>query len=139
MLTSESVVTGYVVEGSVTLLCQVQGYFNGQVTFMWKRGTNVLTNTPKYSTGYSQELVSSNNGFNLTAITLSLTIQNLNTGDEGNYTCVINGGQTEAYTISLVTSLQSRETTGTQGVVASPSSTTTTGVVKTVLNSNSGK
>ena len=136
MLTSESVMTGYVVEGSVTLHCQVQGYFSGEVYFTWKRGKNVLTNSPNYSTGYSQELLSSNRGFNLTAITISLTIQNLNTEDEGNYTCVINQ---EEYIIYLVTSLQPRDTTGTQGVIVSPSSTTTSGVVKTVLNSNSGK
>ena len=128
MLTSESVVTGYVVEGSVTLLCQVHGYFSGQVNFTWKRGANVLTNSPKYSTGYLQELLSSYSGFDLIAITLSLTIQNLNTGDEGNYTCMINNEQ-EEYIISLVTKLQSNETTGT----------TTSGIVKTLLNSNSGR
>ena len=132
MLTSLSVVTGYVVEGFVTLHCQVQGYFSGQVNFTWKRGTTVLTNSPKYSTGYSQELLS-----NLTAITLSLTILNLNSGDEGNYTCVIHNGQEEEEnTISLVTSLQSRETTGTQGVIAIASSTTMSEIVKT---SSSGK
>ena len=137
MLTSESVVTGYVVEGFVTLHCQVQGYLSGQVNSTWKRGTTVLTNSPKYSTGYSQELLSSNSGFNLTAITLSLTILNLNSGDVGNYTCVIHNGQEEEeYTISLVTSLQSRETTGTQGVIAIASSTTMSEIVKT---SNSGK
>ena len=134
MLTSDSVMTGYWVEGSVTLHCQVQGYFSGQVNFTWKRGASVLTNPSKYSTGYSQELLSSNSGFNLYTITISLTILNLNSGDEGNYTCVIHIGQEEEYTISLVTSLQSRETTGTQGVV-SPS-TTTSEIVKT---SNSGK
>ena len=136
MLTSESVVTGYVVEGSVTLHCQVQAYFSGQVNFTWKKGTNVLTNSPRYSTGYFQELLSSNSGFNLTTTTLSLTILNLNSGDEGNYTCVIHNGQEKEYTTSLVTSLQSRKTTGTQGAIASGSSTTTSQIVKT---SNSGK
>ena len=125
MLTSELVVTGYVVEGSVTLLCQVQGYFSGQVNVTWKRGVIVLTNSSKYSTGYSQELLSSNSGFDLIAITLSLTIQNLNSRDEGNYTCMINNGQ-EEYIISLVTILQSMETTGS-------------GIVKPLLNSNSGR
>ena len=109
MMTSKSVVTGYLAEGFVTLFCQVQGYFTGLVQTMWARGTTVLTNSSKYSTGYSEELLSSTSGFDLLTITLALTIKNLNTEDERNYTCIINDGQEEAFTITLLISPLPRE------------------------------
>ena len=89
---------------AITLECQFYGYVNGLVERMWTRGENALAVSDKYSMQYMEE-VRSENGVNYTIGNFYLTIQNLNSFDEGNYTCVIeNNDNKEVHTVFLSTS-----------------------------------
>ena len=87
----------------ITLECQFRGYVNGLVERMWTRGENALAVSDKYFMQYMEE-VRSENGVNYTIGNFYLTIQNLNSFDEGNYTCVIeNNNNFEIHQIYLST------------------------------------
>ena len=86
----------------ITLECQFCGYVNGLVERMWTRGENALAVSDKYSMQYMKEVPSSGNGMNYTIANFYLTIRNLNSIDEGNYTCFIeNNNNIETHTIFL--------------------------------------
>ena len=85
-----------------TLECQFRGYVNGLVECMWTRGENALAVSDKYSMQYMEEVPSSGNGTNYKIANFYLTILNLNSIDEGNYTCSIeNSNNIETHIIFL--------------------------------------
>ena len=85
----------------ITLECQFRGYVNGLVERMWTRGENALAVSDKYSMQYMEEVHSLGNGTNYTIANFNLTIQNIDSFDKGNYTCVIeNNNNIETYNFS---------------------------------------
>ena len=89
---------------AITLECQFRGYVNGLVERMWTRGENALPVSDKYSMQYVEDVLSLGNGTNYTIANFYLTIQTLNSFDEGNYTCVIeNNNNIETHAIFLST------------------------------------
>ena len=92
-------VTGYLGEGRVVLTCDVHGFLrstNLQIIWLGRDGSPINSNTPKYSIDISDSFRTAllPDGTSVPGLRSTLTINQLEVGDEGTYTCVVDGTST---------------------------------------------
>ena len=90
-------VTGYLGEGQVTLTCDVHGFLRSTNPPMWlgRDGSPINSNIPKYTidtSDSSRPAVLISNGNSVPGLRSTLIINQLRMGDEGTYTCMVEGG-----------------------------------------------
>ena len=92
-------VTGYLGEGQAMLTCEVHGFLRSTnpPTWLGRDGSPINSNTQKYTTDTSDSsrtAVLISNGKSVPGLWSTLTINQLEMGDEGTYTCMVEGGLT---------------------------------------------
>ena len=92
-------VTGYLGEGRVVLACDVHGLLrstNPSVMWLGRDGSPINSNTPKYTIDISDSSRTAllPDGTSVPGLRFTLTINQLEVGDEGTYTCVVDGTST---------------------------------------------
>ena len=91
-------VTGYLGEGRATLTCEVHGFLRSAnpPTWLGRDGSPINSNA-KYTIGISdlsRTAVLISNGSSVSGWRSTLTINQLEMGDEGPYTCMVDGNST---------------------------------------------
>ena len=91
-------VTGYLDEGQVMLTCEIHGFLRSTAPPMWLNNNSIPIDSSypmKYmvnlSTSTSQVHLLNSNGNIVPSLRSTLTIKQLEEGDEGQYTCMVEG------------------------------------------------
>ena len=92
-------VTGYLGKGRVVLICDVHGLLrstNPPIIWLGRDGSPINSNTPKYTIDISDSSRTAllPDGTSVPGLRSTLTINQLEVGDEGTYTCVVDGTST---------------------------------------------
>ena len=92
-------VTGYLGEGLAVLTCEVHGLLRSTnpPTWLGRDGSPINSNIPKYTidtSDSSRTAVLISNGSSVSGLRSTLTINQLEMGDEGTYACMVEGGST---------------------------------------------
>ena len=92
-------VTGYLGEGHVVLTCDIHGFLRStNLPIMWlgRDGSPINSNTPKYTIDIfdSSQTALLPDGTSVPGVRSTLTINQLEVGDEGTYTCAVDGTST---------------------------------------------
>ena len=87
---------------NVTLSCEVYGYLPPNITIIWNYDTGRINNGERYNiaTNTGSLMAIDFNGNTTNSIVSNLTIYNVNSSDNGTYTCMMLGTLLQA-TISL--------------------------------------
>ena len=87
-------VTGYLGEGRVELICDIHGFLRSTdpplIIWLGTDGSPINSNTSKYTIESSMFP----DGTSVPGLRSTLTINQLEVGDEGTYTCVVDGTST---------------------------------------------
>ena len=101
-------VSGYLQTGEVTLTCELHGYQSSFSPPVWLNSEGVgISSSDKYTISYrdAENMIVLEDGTTLPSVVVSLTIHNLTSTDEGNYTCRgIRGDRVSQLTLISTTS-----------------------------------